>query len=316
MFHHISFYFLTLLIALIFLPASNVFAQRCIGATKYIVRDEKGEMMSLKEMEKLTFSFNGTALKLHKAPNDAELAYYEYEDVQFYDGKFRRQTEKIFLSNPLIFGIDSPCGKLGDLTVGSGGKLMKLFFDIGEHNTSYLIDSLPFQEGTFQLKSLGCKDGARPPMIDNLNAGNCFVSADNWKGMEKDWVRHLIWNDFSGGRIDTQGLDCRKKTIGVISTQKDWEAAWKFYREANRGNPLPAVDFRAEVVLTVFLPKAPPSSGYDSILVDKKGDLTFRRLPPPKAYDPDACSILLLIIYRSGVESIEGKPLPPPEPEE
>lgn len=197
------------------------------------------------------------------------------------------------------------------MTLEYGGKQMRLIFDIGEHNTSYEIDSLPFREGIFHLGSLKCNDGAKPPLIDNRNTGKCLVSAESWEGMEKDWVRHLIWNDFWGGLVD-QPLNCRNKAIDVINNQKDWAAAWKLNPLATNYSSLPAIDFRAEVVLIIYLSGQPLSLGYDSIIVNKKGDLTLHAPPRPGLIHHRACSILLLSIYRSGVKSIEGKPLPPP----
>lgn len=134
--------------------------------------------------------------------------------------------------------------------------------------------------------------------------------------MEKNWVRRLIWNEFWSNNKAIKEKKCRNKTIGVIKSQKDWEAKWEFYRGPTKYNQLPAIDFKAEVVLIVYLPKSPPILGYDSIIVDKKDDLTVHPLPPPKGYYPNGCSVLLVEIYRSGVKSIEGKPLPPPSSQE
>ncbi|HEV8158805.1 MAG TPA: hypothetical protein VGP58_07235 [Pyrinomonadaceae bacterium] len=310
-----------LLFGLIFLTASEVFAQYCTGTTRYVVRDEAGKILTGENLKKLTVkSINGIPLKLRQAASETGLNYYEAEFVRGYyqdniPKEFRRETRIILeKNNPLIFGIYSPtvCGKVGDLTLEYGGKQMRLIFDIGEHNTSYEIDSPPFWEGTFHLASLKCKDGAKPPLIDNNNTGKCPVSADSWKSAGNDWARHLVWNEMWDGR-NARRVDCKNKKLEVITNHKDWTAAWEIYRGVGRSNPLPAIDFKTEVVLIVYLPKAPPSLGYDSIVVDKKGDLTFRP-PPPRSYDPNRCSVLLLEIYRSGIKSIEGKPLPPPSP--
>ena len=325
MYQRISIRFITLLFALIFLPAADAFAQMCIGRTGYVVRDEAGAVMTAEKIKKLrVVSINGQELKFVKDSRDGFADYYETGHMRsFYkDNKVREfryvQERILYMNNPLVFEWipgNTFCGKIGDMTLEYGGKQMRLFFDIRDHNTYFQIDSLPFQEGTFHLRGLKCNDGAKPPLIDNNNSGKCVVAADNWEGMEKDWVRQLVWNDFWGGRIDPQGLDCRGKTTDVINTQKDWEAAWKLFREAANGNPLPAIDFKTEIVLMAYAPKAPPSIGYDALMVDKKGDLTVHLVPRPKQYDQKACTILLLAIYRSGIKTVEGKSLPPPASE-
>jgi hypothetical protein len=311
MFHQISFYFLSLLLTLFFFSANSTLAQYCIGSTTYVVHDEAGNVMTEENLKKLTVkNVNGLTLKLKKAANNTATDSYEAEFIRgIYQDNILKEVRRemrniVVMTNPLFF--DILCGKIGDLTLEYKGKQMRLIFDIGEHNTSYQIDSPPFQEGTFHLQSRRCKDGAKPPVIDNRNTGKCVVTADNWEGMDKDWVRHLIWNDFWGGQLDST-LTCRDKKIDIINNQKDWSDSWKLFREAAKGNPLPLIDFRTEVVLIKYLSGQPPSLSYDSIVVDKKGDLTFRGVARPGLIHHRACSVLLIRIYRSGVKTIEGK---------
>lgn len=315
------FHFITLLLFLIFASVSDVAAQMCIGATRYVVRDEAGKIMTEEKLKKLTVkNINGIPLKLIQIPSEMGSHYYEigayYYEAEIVRARYQkivRETEIVLKnSNPLVFfdGL-THCGRIGDLTLEYGGKQMRLIFDIGGHNTSYEIDSLPFREGTFRLGSLKCSDGAKPPIIDNLNDGKCLVSAESWEGTNKDWVRHLILNDFWGDQVDPR-LNCSDKKIDVINNQKDWAVAWKLNPLANNYSSIPAIDFRAEVVLIIyFLGRL----GYDSIIVDEKGDLTIRASPRPRLRRED-CSVVLARIYRSGVKSIEGKPLPPPSSQE
>ena len=302
----------------ILLSAANIFAQpTCSRVLTYLIRNENGQIMTSAETQQLTIQdINGVALKLQKNSPDADGRLpYEYESAVNRYQELRPERFQLFnlTSNPLRLPSDSypivPCSNFGEMTLRYGGKQMKLLFDIGEFGSVYgaMIDSLPFQEGTFHLRSTQCKEGAIPPVADKLNISNCLVAADNWEGMNKDWVRHLQWNDFNGGQINTPGFNCNNQPMKVISRQKDWEAAWRDYRGVRPGNPLPPVDFKTEVVLVGFLPKAPPALGYDSLFVDKKGNLTFHPLPPPENYYQKACSVALLTIYRSGIKSVEGK---------
>jgi hypothetical protein len=167
-------------------------------------------------------------------------------------------------------------------------------------NTRYVIDSLPFQEGTFHLRSLRCNDGARPPMIDNNTNG---VSADNWDGLEKDWVRRLFWNESIGIRSD-QSRSCRARVINIIGSQTDLAAAAESYPEIKRGGTLPpTIDFRTEIALIISTPRL----SHGSIIVGKNGDLTLDQSPE---VSDNNCHVFFLAVYRSGVKSIEGKPLP------
>lgn len=314
MYYRILFYFITLLIALIFLPVCNVSAQPgYFDTTKYLVRDETGKVMSLKEMEKLAVSINGVPLKLRYDIFNKEPAFYEYEFVQYFDNKIIRDTGKIPFTNPLPTSIQpyNAYGRIGDLTLIYRGKQMRLIFDINEarHST---IDSLPFQSGTFHLNRA---------MTLDCNAGNpCVVSSANWDDTSKDRVRHPVWNNFWINAFDPRHNRC-DKTITVINNQKDWTTTWELFereRKASQiigiitdGQLLPAIDFRTEMVLVIYLQNISKRPGDDSLIVDKNGDLTFQPPPPVKAWHSKFCSILLLEIYRSGVKSIEGKPLPP-----
>ncbi len=168
------------------LLTSDLHAQYCIGATGYIIRDDKGMVMTADEIAKLSIVVNGYPLEWYRADSGAPA--YRIEEVMTYDGVQRSATRHAgYAGNPMRFGIDPPafCGKVDEVVLERSGKQMRLVFDIGEHNTYYEIDSLPFQPGTFQLKSRKCTDGKPPPMIDNNTKGKCFISADNWIRAEK-----------------------------------------------------------------------------------------------------------------------------------
>jgi hypothetical protein len=70
--------------------------------------------------------------------------------------------------SPPAPGIDVyPARVVQELTLVYSGKQMKLVFDINQHHfTHYLIDSLPFQDGAFRLRSFACKrNGPLPERI-------------------------------------------------------------------------------------------------------------------------------------------------------
>jgi hypothetical protein len=186
---------------------------------------------------------------------------------------------------------------------------MRLVFDIDGHNTYYEIDSLPFQQGTFHLKSMKCADGAPPPMIDNNTVGKCFVSASNWKPADKTQKRAVIPNEtwMSGNST----ADCRDTE--VITTEQRFA---EFVREnplMNNPNYIPAVDFKTEIVLIQYLDLNRRDRGNGPLTVDANGDLTFREPSVRKEARGSAprCDILLRSVSRSGIRSVEGKPVPP-----
>ncbi len=221
MFRRLAFFYLAIT-ALIFISVQDVPAQYCIGHTAYIVRDEAGKVMTVPELEKLAIKINGIELKWHRPTPDRNMIFYQFEHLMNYDKKLRRYMRNGGeLRNPLGFGIDPPafCGQIGDLVISKSGKEMRLIFDIGEHNTHYQIDSLPFREGAFYLGSTKCSDGAAPPMIDNNTVGKCLVSADNWKTVDKNWERKVSVNEH--WTLRKQGFDCSKIPVGVINTQKE-----------------------------------------------------------------------------------------------
>jgi hypothetical protein len=195
---------------------------------------------------------------------------------------------------------------------------MILYFDIREYGY-YDIDSVPFQEGVFHLRpydfdSMPFPEGVfhlrRSPTCDIRSPGKCFMSAENWEGSDKEWIRHIVpRRQSSGGYIRKSAKFC-DKSPDVITNQEDWSAAWRSYSEATSGNWLTNVDFRREMVLIPYLPDRSPGYPVEAIRVDKKGDLTFHPGPEnPRV--PNKCSILFLIINRAGIKSVGGKPLPP-----
>jgi hypothetical protein len=215
-YHRNLFYFSAFLSVAIFLLVLNVSAQPgCHNATTYLVRDEAGKIMSLKEMEKVTVIINGVPLKMRYDIVNREPAYYEYEYVNYFGQKIIRDNGKIPFTNPLSISIQpyNDCGKAGDLALSYRGRQMRLIFDIDEARYS-TIDSLPFQSGTFQLN--------RAMTSGDCGAGkSCVVSSANWEDASKDRVRHLDLNNYWITGVNP-GISRCDQPITVINNQKDW----------------------------------------------------------------------------------------------
>ena len=212
--------------------------------------------------------------------------------------------------NPL--GVGGFCGGIGEVTLAYGGNVMRMLFDILRHNTSYEIESPPFQNGTFHLRSRACDRGAPPPLIDNRTTGKCVVRADSWDDPNTDWVRHLVpdQGESSGGPVSISADSCRRRGQSVIADSAEFAAFWNAHPGVNHGNAIPVVDFRTQFVLTVF--QADHGGGYylTSLQVDKRGNLTFVRAPDQSPNRP-ACSANTFVLHRSGINAVGGKPLPP-----
>ena len=307
--------FVIFLTAILLFTAGESSAQRCIGSTRYLVRDEAGKIIAGADLKNLTVKrVNGIPIKLRPTPSETGEFFYEGEFVRGYyqnniAQEFRRETRTVLhQSNPLTFAVYLPtdCGKVGDLTLEYRGIEMRLIFDIPEHNSSFLIDSLPFQAGTFYRNAMQCADGVPPPLIDNNTTGKCLVSADTWKKADVNWTRPVRWSEsWTSNRTSS----CSDRKIQIIANHTDWTKAWKMHRGLDNYNPLPAIDFQTEAVLIAHLPRSLPLE-YDLARVNMNGDLSFSSATPVKRMASDGCAIWLLRIYRSGIKTIDGKRLP------
>src|SRR5687768_14790881 len=164
--HRVGRRLVGLAITALIIPACGLSAQYCIGTTAYVVRDEAGAIMSAADMKRVAIrSLNGFTLQLRTDSGGTESPYYALESYVGYLNamKFERV---VAADNPLIWSLNplAHCGDVRDLTLTYAGKTMRLLFDIKEHNTYFEIDAPPFQDGTFRLRSLRCRDRARPPM--------------------------------------------------------------------------------------------------------------------------------------------------------
>jgi hypothetical protein len=161
-----------LLTLVICAACSLAHAQYCNPAlVSYIVRDENGKRLTEEELKSV-------AEQLPQSIGDAQIYagevslkengrhFYRQESVDWDKG------EKV---PALHFINDGNCAmQLGKVTLTYHGKRMRLFFNISitrkQDHRRWVIDALPFQEGTFVVSVDGCPWGE-----------NEVISADRWE---------------------------------------------------------------------------------------------------------------------------------------
>jgi hypothetical protein len=137
----------------------SICAQSCQPAVvSYIIRDESGRVLGKSEL-------NVVYERISKLPTEVGAVYigtaFMAKDRKTFYSPYseeRARGEEV----PLIaFGHDGPCRlKFSDATLEYHGKKMRLIFDVDIPSEKQpvhdlVIDSLPFQEGTFKLDLSG-----------------------------------------------------------------------------------------------------------------------------------------------------------------
>jgi hypothetical protein len=148
-----------LLIFVACLSTGSIYAQACHpAAVNYIVRDDRGRVLGESEL-------NVVYERMSKLPGEVGVVYvgtaFMAKDRKTFYSPYseeRKSGEEV----PLIaFEHDGPCQlKLADATLEYQGKKMRLIFDVDIPSKEQpvhdlVIDSLPFQEGTFKLDLSG-----------------------------------------------------------------------------------------------------------------------------------------------------------------
>ncbi len=112
-------------------------------------------------------------------------------DGQAYYQIFPQNPVKTLLLNPMRINYGL-CGNINDLILEYKGKTMKLYFHNRNDWTRFKIDSLPFQDGIFELQKLGVikniSGEERSVKCDvtlprTSNDQTCYVTADTWKNL-------------------------------------------------------------------------------------------------------------------------------------
>ena len=156
-------------ILLLFGCSQQIYAQRCGGGVQYVVRDESG---AIKDPEK-------AELKVVRVGSK------EYETTNSVGGSDSLKT---------VF-IHTRCGlSLAEVTLKIASRVMLLRFHNLPAEIDFFVDSLSFQEGTFEidfkgdmgLRSLelnreGLRDKEGKLLLSGTAEAGLLVSANNWK---------------------------------------------------------------------------------------------------------------------------------------
>jgi hypothetical protein len=169
--------FIAALILLLGGCSEQIYAQRCGGDVSYIVRNESGEIIDPEEV--------GLKFVRVKITNSSTEPVIEYENENSV-----RDVDSI-----KTVRFPTGCGVyLAEVALEIEGRLMLLRFHHIPMELNFFIDSLPFQEGTFEIdfksntrlegmelnrEGLKCKEG-KCVLRDVAQAGY-LVSATNWK---------------------------------------------------------------------------------------------------------------------------------------
>jgi hypothetical protein len=124
-------------------------AQSCRPAVlDYLVRDAKGKNLTEAELQKvyktMTPAADGVTMVGFAA--DGTLVGYSAKET-------RSKLAAINYANAAECRI-----KVTEFTIKHAGKTMHLVFDLDIDRRAYVIDSLPFQNGTFRLDQTGLSD--------------------------------------------------------------------------------------------------------------------------------------------------------------
>lgn len=148
---------IALLVLSIGAPLSTAHAQECEpGALDYIVRDEKGKIFSAQALESIRKSMLNPAQEVGTVSvgKDGE-TYRSYQSEGYKAGR------KIPALSYVDVGYTCQM-KVPEATLTYRGKTMRLIFNVDIPKLPFhtlVIDSLPFQEGTFKLDLSRKRDG-------------------------------------------------------------------------------------------------------------------------------------------------------------
>ena len=154
-----------LLLSATYLSAHEAYGQSCRPAVlKYIVRDEKGKPLSEAEVQ---------AVRKRMAQPAAEASLVSFsEDGEIYSD-YSTEAKEAKTKLPALSYADAKSCELNvkEITLRHAGKTMRLIFNINIYRRAFVIDSLPFQRGTFELKlnDISEEDSSR------------MISAKRWK---------------------------------------------------------------------------------------------------------------------------------------
>jgi hypothetical protein len=159
-----------LLIFVACVSTGSIYAQACEPASvDYIVRDERGKELGKSEL-------NAVYERMSKLPREVGEVYVgtailAKDRKTFYSPYSEESKSGEEVPVITIFNMVSCRIKFADSTLEYHGKKMRLFFDVDSEQLVHhmVIDSLPFQEGTFKLDLSGLEQADR------------VIAATRWK---------------------------------------------------------------------------------------------------------------------------------------
>ena len=111
---------------------------------KYIVRDEKGKNLSEAELE---------SVRKQMAQPAGEVSMVSLaEDGKIYS-EYSAEAKEAKTRLPALYYVDAKSCELDvkEVTLPHAGKTMRLIFNLNIYRRAFVIDSLPFQQGAFEL---------------------------------------------------------------------------------------------------------------------------------------------------------------------
>ena len=146
-----------LLLSAPYLSANEAYGQSCRPAVlKYVVRDEKGKNLNEAELESVRKQMAQPAgeVSMVSLAGDGEI-YSEYS----------AEAKEVKTKLPALYYADAKSCELDvkEVTLQHAGKTMRLIFNLHIYRRAFVIDSLPFQQGTFELdqKDISEEDSSR-----------------------------------------------------------------------------------------------------------------------------------------------------------
>jgi len=157
-----------LLIFVACVSTGSIYGQECHpAAVNYIVRDEKGKVLGESDL-------NAVYERISKLPSEVGSVYvgtaFLAKDWKTFYSPYSEERKSGEEVPVIAFGHSGPCQlKFADSTLEYHGKKMRLFFDVDIPSKEQpvhdmVVDSLPFQEGTFKLDLSGLKQDDRRVM--------------------------------------------------------------------------------------------------------------------------------------------------------
>jgi hypothetical protein len=150
-----------LLIFVAYASTGSIYAQSCHpAAVNYIVRDERGRVLGESELKPVYE-------RMAKLPSEVGSIYvgtaFLATDGKTFYSPYTEERNSGKEVSVIAFGHSGPCQlKFTDATLEYHGKKMRLIFDVDipskeQPVRDMVIDSLPFQQGTFKLDLSGLK---------------------------------------------------------------------------------------------------------------------------------------------------------------